>query len=176
MAFTKRCFANVQSLKQRHPQVLRDLLCLFGNSKGWDMIERQAKEDCKNLPHVVAQFGYVDLAILAATHDWPKNKDILERANARARVHSKSAYVYYAPAMDKLAAYRETTEESLTEARELLREGVVYPRQAVAVQHDTPQIDPVLKLKRLFWPLKTSGKSATSDEGRGTPERPRGQA
>lgn len=173
MAFTKRCFANVPSLKQRHPQVLRDLLCLFpqhaaerkltlpehatvenldydgirdalmdgdipenlddilflssllGNSKGWGMIERQAREDGKILPKVVAQFGYVDLAILAATHDWPNNKDILERANARARVHSKSAYVYYAPAMDKRAAYREPTAESLTEARELLSDHFV---------------------------------------------------
>lgn len=168
MGFTKRCFASVQSLRQRHPQVLRDLLCLFpehtaerklllprhptvetldyagirdalmigeipedlddilflssllGTSKGWGIIERQAEEDRKSLPKELPHFGYVDLAILAAIQDWPKNKDILERANARARVHSKSAYVYYAPAMDMRAAYRPPTPESLAEARELL--------------------------------------------------------
>jgi hypothetical protein len=119
------------------PEDLDDILhlsALLGNEKGWSMVERQAHEDGRRLPVVSAQYGYVDLAILAAIQDWPKNKDILERANARARVHSKSSYVYYAPAGDLRAQYRAPTEAAVAVAREFLTahfvaEGIVSERQ-----------------------------------------------
>lgn len=168
MGFTKRCFASVETLQKRDPQVLRDLLALFpahvvgrglvlprvatvenlnyqgirdalmqgeipedlddilylssvlGTVKGWSMVERQLDDDRRERPATLPQHDYADLAILAAIHDWPTNKGILEKANARARVHSKSAYVYYAPALDLRRQFRVPDEASLAEAREAL--------------------------------------------------------
>jgi hypothetical protein len=59
------------------PEELDDILflsSLLGTAKGWSMIERQAEEDRRELPEVLPQYGHVDLAILAAIRDWPKNK------------------------------------------------------------------------------------------------------
>lgn len=119
------------------PEDLDDILhlsSLLNTSRGWSMIERQAKEDKRRLPAVLPHYGYVDLAILAAIQDWPKNKSILERANARARVHSRSAYVYYAPSVDLRLHYRAPATSSLAEARDYLAghfvaEGMVSDRQ-----------------------------------------------
>jgi hypothetical protein len=168
MGCTKRCFASVETLRHRNPQVLRDLLALFpdhvaarglvlprhatvenlnyegirdalmqgdipeelddilylssllGNVKGWSMIEQQLADDGREMPDFSADDDYADLAILAAIHNWPQNKSILEKSIARARVHSKSAYVYYAPALDLRSKFRLPDEASLAEAREAL--------------------------------------------------------
>lgn len=119
------------------PEDLDDILhlsSLLNTAKGWSMIERQAKEDGRRLPADLPQYGYVDLAILAAIQDWPTNKTILERANARARVHSRSAYVYHAPSVDLRSHYRTPSATSLAKAREFLvghfvAEGMVSDRQ-----------------------------------------------
>jgi hypothetical protein len=119
------------------PDDLDDILhvsSLLGTAKGWRMIERQAREDGRALPVSLDRYGPVDLAIRAAIHEWPRNKDILERANARARVHARSAYVYYAPGMDLTQRYRVPTAAALADAREYLTghfvaEGMVSSRQ-----------------------------------------------
>jgi len=105
------------------PGELDDILylsSLLGNSRGWAMVESQASEDGRTLPPMPAQLTYVDMAIVAATQEWPKHKASLERANARARVHSRSSYVYYAPALDPRAKYRATTDARIKETRDEL--------------------------------------------------------
>jgi len=62
------------------PEELDDILhlsSLLNTAKGWAMIERQAQEDRRTLPRIQPQYGYVDMAILAAIQDWPRNKDLL---------------------------------------------------------------------------------------------------
>ncbi len=105
------------------PEDLDDILYLssvLGTVKGWSMIERELPADQSKWPASSAEHDYADLAILAAIQDWPRNKAILEKANARARVHSKSAYVYYAPALDLRAKFRMPDLAGLAEAREEL--------------------------------------------------------
>jgi hypothetical protein len=51
---------------------LLHLACLLGNSKGWSMIERQATAVGCPLPPPDHRHGYVDMALLTATTDWPQ--------------------------------------------------------------------------------------------------------
>ena len=168
MGITKRCFASVETLRRRNPEVLRALLALFpdhlasrgltlpqqashanldyagvrdalmegdipedlddilylssilGNAKGWSMIERQMQEDTAAYLRFSANHDYADLAVLAAIQNWPRHKGLLEKAIARARVHSKSAYEYYAPALDLRGRFQDPTEQGLAMAREQL--------------------------------------------------------
>ena len=110
------------------PDDLDDILflsALLGNLSGWDMIERQAAEDRRELPKPAADFSDMDMAVFAAMMDWPVNKGLLERAQARARVHSKSAYLYFAPTSDLRSQYRPPTKASLDEARQYLTDHFV---------------------------------------------------
>jgi len=155
------------------PEELDDILhlsSLLATAKGWAMIERQAQEDRKKLPRVLPQYGYVDLAIMAAIQDWPRNKDILERANARARVHSRSAYVYYAPDSARREHYRGPTPAALMEARDFLAghfvaEGMVNERQ----NRKATEIVPYDFEKEIWflirYPGKQSRQSGCDDEG-----------
>jgi hypothetical protein len=155
------------------PEDLDDILhvsSLLGTTKGWTMIERQAKEDGTHLPRVLPQYGHVDMAILAAIQDWPRNKDILERANARARVYSKSAYVYYAPALDLRPHYRKPTPEGLVEARDLLAEHFVTEGMVSGHQHRKATEIVTYDFEKEIWfliryPGKQSRQSGCDDEG-----------
>ncbi len=105
------------------PEDLDDILHLatrLGDVRGWDTIERQAREDGRTLPRSTARYSHVDLAIVAETCEWPRYRGFLVRANARARVHSRSAYVYYAPAWDVRSLYRRPSEEGLETVRSRL--------------------------------------------------------
>jgi hypothetical protein len=155
------------------PEDLDDILhvsSLLGTTKGWTMIERQAKEDGKRLPRVLPHYGYVDLAILAAIQDWPMNKTILERANARARVHSRSAYVYYAPAVDLRPHYRKPTLEGLVEARNFLAEHFVAEGMVSERQHRKATEIVPYDFENEIWfliryPGKQSRQSGCDDDG-----------
>jgi hypothetical protein len=108
--------------------------CLLGTGTGWSMIERQAKIDGCPLPQPDHRHGYVDLALLTATTDWPRHKDILTQVNARMRVHARASYDYYAPTRDHRAAYRTPTGGGLSLTRETLTqhfasEGLASNRQ-----------------------------------------------
>jgi len=107
------------------PAALDDLLYFssaLGNSRGWSMIERQAEEDGLSLPCHDPAMSNVDMALLAAIHNWPDNQHLLERANARARIHGKSSFKYYAPASDHRNKYHSPTPESLRDAEALLKQ------------------------------------------------------
>jgi len=106
----------------------------LGNSRGWEAIEDQAREDRRPLP-LRADMGDADLAILLAIEDWPKHRLFLERANARARVNGKSAFVYYPPARDWRSHYMKPTGERLTEARDYLAQHFVDCGFAENVKH-----------------------------------------
>jgi hypothetical protein len=112
-----------QALMGDVPEDLDYILYLasrLGTATGWEVIERQAKEDGRELPRLQACHSYADSAVVAAIYQWPKNKDLLERANARARVHARSSYVYYAPSMDYRSRYRKCSDEALADARNSL--------------------------------------------------------
>jgi len=113
---------------------LLHLACLLGNSKGWSMIERQATAVGCPLPPPDHCHGYVDMALLTATTDWPRHKDILTHVNARTRVHARSSYDYLAPTRDHRAVYQTPTDGLLNRTREELTrhftsEGLASDRQ-----------------------------------------------
>ncbi len=111
------------------PEALDELLYFssaLGSSTGWAMIEQQAGEDGIPLPKRNADFDDADMAVLAAIQDWPKYSSLLEKANARARIHGKSVYKYYAPASaGQKQNYRNADAASLAEAEETLRQHFV---------------------------------------------------
>jgi hypothetical protein len=111
------------------PEALDELLYFssaLGSSTGWAMIEQQAGEDGIPLPKRTADFDDADMAVLAAIQDWPKYSSLLEKANARARIHGKSVYKYYAPASaGQKRNYRNADAASLAEAEETLRQHFV---------------------------------------------------
>lgn len=112
----------------RVPEALDDQLYFssaLGSSRGWAMIERQAEEDRLQLPSHDSDLSFADMALAAGTYNWPDNRNLLERANARARIHGKSAFKYYAPANDHRADYRPPTPESVAEAESVLRQHFV---------------------------------------------------
>jgi len=120
------------------PESLDDILFLasvLGNSADWEMVERQAKEDGLVLPPIEAKHGYVDMALRAAIHEWPKNQGLLERAKARSRVHSKSSYIYYAPMRDLRARSRIWTGAPLMEARDALASHFIQQGLLEDAQH-----------------------------------------
>lgn len=110
------------------PDELDDVLYLasqLGDARGWDVIQRQAHEDRRTLRRPPARLGHADLAILAEIEDWPRHKGFLERANARARVHSRSSYFYYAPRADPRSLYRGPTKSGVEAARDALTDYLV---------------------------------------------------
>jgi hypothetical protein len=110
------------------PEELDDILYLstaLGNSNGWAMIERQAEEDGLLLPHHNADLTDTDMAVLAAIHNWPANLRLLERANARARIHAKSVFKYFPMEVELRHQYRAPTPETLAEAVQTLQDHYV---------------------------------------------------
>lgn len=124
------------------PEVLDNILYLstaLGTSSGWSMLERQAAEDQLELPEQNADLTDTDMAVRAAIFNWPRNADILERANARARIHAKSVFKYYPMDVDLRHLYRAPAEETLAEAEDLLRthfisKGYIHGSQGQSVR------------------------------------------
>jgi len=132
-------------MAQEIPEALDDILYLstaLGNSTGWSMIERQAEEDGLQLPHHNADLTDTDMAVLAAIHNWPANLALLERANARARIHAKSVFKYYPMEVELRHKYRAPTPETLAEAEELLRDHYVAKGYIHASQGHSVRIIP----------------------------------
>jgi len=127
------------------PEELDDILYLstaLGDSTGWDMIERQTEEDHLQLPHHNADLTDTDMAVLAAIHNWPANLNLLERANARARIHAKSVFKYFPPEIDVRHQYRAPTPAALAEAVQTLQEHYVSKGFIHSSQRDSVRIIP----------------------------------
>lgn len=158
---------------ERVPAELDDILylaSLLGNARSWGIVERQAEEDRRILPTYLPKHGYVDQAVLAATEDWPKHQDFLAKANARARVHSRSSYVYYAPAMDYRARYRNLTPEFMQEARDYLTEHFIQQGLIEENRRDrATEIIPYDFEKEIWFLIRYPGKQSRQSvfDGRG---------
>jgi hypothetical protein len=103
------------------PEPLDDILYLssrLGNARYWGIVEKQATEDGRQLPPANPDYGYIDAVIRAEIEKWPRYKGFLEKANARARVHGKSSYVYYPPIKDMRPLYRVPNSDGIEEVRE----------------------------------------------------------
>ncbi len=82
------------------PQELDDLLflvCALGTTDGWGRIKAEARFQGLKLDFKPAGLTSADLAMKAWLHDWPRNRQLLELSYARAKIHSRSSYVYYVP-------------------------------------------------------------------------------
>ncbi|NQT91546.1 MAG: hypothetical protein HQ559_02210, partial [Lentisphaerae bacterium] len=102
------------------PHKLDDVLffvSMLGDKKGQDLVEREAEWQHLNVKFSVAGLSAADFAMKAWLHDWPKNKHLLEASYARAKIFSKSSYVYYPMISDIRGKFREPTDDLMDEAR-----------------------------------------------------------
>lgn len=107
------------------PSELDDVLffaSILGNKKGWEQIEREADFQGVKLAFGRDGLSAADLAMKAWLHDWPENKDLLEASYARAKIFSKSSYVYNPMLRDLRERYRKPTAKTLAEATAELEE------------------------------------------------------
>ena len=105
------------------PPELDDLLflvCALGTTDGWERIKAEARFQELNLDFKTAGFTSADLVMKAWLHDWPRNRQLLELSYARAKIHSRSSYVYYVPMHDVRANYRTPTSAAIDQLRESL--------------------------------------------------------
>lgn len=105
------------------PEELDDVLSYssaLGNSAGWELIQQEAKAQRKPLPFSANGLSCPDLAMKAWLHDWPRNQNLLEEAYSRARIHGKSAYVYYPPAKDVRPRFATPTIAKMKQLRKEL--------------------------------------------------------
>lgn len=70
------------------PAELDDILFLSSvlgrTGHGWDLVKQEPRARKVKLDAGAPDWTYVDLAIRAAIKEWPKNRELLEHANARA--------------------------------------------------------------------------------------------
>jgi hypothetical protein len=105
------------------PPELDDVLYFaasLGTVRGWEKIQAEARFQKLRLDFPVTDLTPADLALKAWLHDWPNNKQLLEQSYARAKIHSKSAYVYYAPTKDFTERYQPPTADALTDLTQRL--------------------------------------------------------
>jgi len=105
------------------PEELDDLffhVTQLGNHEGWERILEEARMLGRKLSFPTKDRTYPSLAARAWLHDWPKNRDLLESAHARAQMHSRSSYVYYAPMSDHRARYKTPTAAALADFRKAM--------------------------------------------------------
>jgi hypothetical protein len=120
------------------PPELDDILYLataLGNIRGWEAIEAQAAEEGRKFPPYPASYGYIDLAVFAAIADWPSNRFILEKANARARMSRQRTCAMFALQRDVRDKYRAPTDKLLAEARSALARHFVKCELAETQKH-----------------------------------------
>ncbi len=107
------------------PAELDDVLffvSILGTKRGQDQIEREAKFRKRRLDFRLEGVSSADFAMRAWLHDWPRNRDLLEAAYARARIFGKSAYVYNPMLRDLRPRFQEPTLERLADARARLED------------------------------------------------------
>ena len=105
------------------PHELDDVLffvCLLGTCPGWETIQSEALMQGLSLDFSTAGLTHADLAMKAWLHDWPRNRQLLELSYARAKIHSRSSYVYYVPMHDVRANYQTPTSSAIDQLRESL--------------------------------------------------------
>ncbi len=95
---------------------------MLGNKGGWDKIQREADFQDKRLNFKTDGLSCADLAMKAWLHNWPENKHVLEQSYARAKIHSRSSYVYFPPLKDMRTRYKAPTDEGLDGLRKGLAE------------------------------------------------------
>ncbi len=107
------------------PTELDDVLSyvsILGTTAGWERILEEARAQKKRLDFPADGLTHADLAMKAWLWDWPKNKTLLEESYSRARIHSRSSYVYFPPLRDVRAKYQSPSEDKLTAIRKELEE------------------------------------------------------
>lgn len=107
------------------PHELDDVLfhvCALGSLEGWDKIQREAEFQKNRLDFRTADLSFADLAIKAWLWDWPNNRALLEQSYARAKIHSRSSYVYYPAVKGLRQPYRPPTAAGLDGVRAELAE------------------------------------------------------
>lgn len=107
------------------PQELDDVLffaCLLGTTPGWEKIQAEARMQGLSLDFPVDHLTTADRAMRAWLHDWPNNCQLLEHSYARAKMHSRSSFVYYAAAHDVRDKYQAPSEAALADLRDRLTE------------------------------------------------------
>jgi hypothetical protein len=100
------------------PQDLDDVLfftCLLGTAPGWEKIQAEARFQKCNLDFQIEGLTAADLALKAWLYNWPHNRQLLEQSYARAKVHARSSYVYYAPIRDVRSKYKSPSPKMLEE-------------------------------------------------------------
>ena len=114
------------------PQELDDVLyftCALGTAPGWENVKAEAKFQRLDINFPTEKHTTADLVMRAWIHDWPRNRLLLEQSYARAKIHGKSAYVYYAASQDFRSNYQAPGEVQIAALRQRLddhfiREGI----------------------------------------------------
>lgn len=102
------------------PPELDDVLFFvnkLGNAHGQDQLEKEAKLRKRQLDFRMDSVSCLDFPIRVWLHEWPRNRDLLEAAYARARIFAKSSYVYFPMRQDYRPRFQVPTEERLAVAR-----------------------------------------------------------
>jgi hypothetical protein len=95
---------------------------VLGNKDGWDKIQREAEYEKRKVDFSTEGLSCADLAMKAWLWDWPKNKELLERSYARAKIHARSSYVYYPPLPGHGKKFKMPTKEELDVFRQEIAE------------------------------------------------------
>lgn len=107
------------------PPELDDVLffvSILGNKRGQEQIEREAGYRHRRLDFSLEGISSADFAMKAWLYEWPRNRDLLEAAYARAKIFGKSTYIYNPMLRDVRARFREPTPERLAEAKARLND------------------------------------------------------
>ena len=105
------------------PQELDDVFyftCALGTTPGWENIKSEASFQRLDINFPTEKHTTADLVMRAWLHNWPRNRRLLEQSYARAKIHAKSAYVYYAPSRDFRSLYKAPDEAQLESLRQRL--------------------------------------------------------
>ncbi len=94
----------------------------LGNKRGQEQVEREAEFRGCRLDFRSDGLGGADFALKAWLHDWPANKDLLEAAYARAKIFSKSSYVYNPMLRDLRPLFHSPSPERLAEVLAMLED------------------------------------------------------
>ena len=106
------------------PAELGDVLSfvsILGTTAGWERIQEEAVSQNKRFGFPMEGLTHADLVMKVWLWDWPKNKSFLEEANVRARVHSRSSYMYFMPVKDIRRKYRAPTDVVMDDLRQELQ-------------------------------------------------------
>lgn len=89
----------------------------LGNQQGWEQIQEELAFRGLKPAFAPMAFTHHDLPLKIWLQGQPDHPDILEQSYARVRIHSKSAYRYYAPTRDVRQQYKKPSAAALRELR-----------------------------------------------------------